>query len=165
MEVPHEFAMRVKSLLRQFGNTMAAGNTSIGSNSVSECQSQQQEGGQSLPLPPTQAHVQSIKAISERHGFSEDPQTEPSRAIATVTSVSQSSPQWVLFVVRRGMGYHLAQIAVQNISSLEFFKKLRCEYFRLRGLWRYFSMWRYSHCDFYKVRPEFDRDFKLQSDS
>ncbi|KAJ5429553.1 hypothetical protein N7491_006569 [Penicillium cf. griseofulvum] len=58
----------------------------------------------------------------------------------------------VLFLAKQGGDYRLAQIGVSNTNSHTFFITMRKEYFRLRGVIRgWFSVWRYSHCDFYKV--------------
>jgi hypothetical protein len=46
----------------------------------------------------------------------------------------------------------LSQIKLAaNMTTPEFFKVLRKTYLRGRGLARYFSVWKYHHCDFYRV--------------
>jgi hypothetical protein len=56
----------------------------------------------------------------------------------------------VLFIVKQGAEYKLAQICVKGLSCHIFFSTLRQKYFQLRGFLRsWFSVWRYSHCDFY----------------
>lgn len=58
----------------------------------------------------------------------------------------------VLFLVKRGDNYRLAQICVGDMSANTFFGSLKEEYFRLRGVLRgWFSIWRFSHCEFYKA--------------
>ena len=58
----------------------------------------------------------------------------------------------VLFLAKQGGDYRLAQICVSNMTCHTFFSTMKMEYFRLRGVLRgWFSVWRYSHCDFYKV--------------
>jgi hypothetical protein len=58
----------------------------------------------------------------------------------------------VLFLTKRGADYKLSQICIGGLNSHSFFGTLKEEYFRLRGVIRgCFSIWRYSHCDFYKV--------------
>lgn len=58
----------------------------------------------------------------------------------------------VLFLAKKGGDYRLAQICVSNMTCHTFFSTMKMEYFRLRGVLRgWFSVWRYSHCDFYKV--------------
>lgn len=60
----------------------------------------------------------------------------------------------VLLVVRpKKDHYRLAQIDVNDLTTTEgFFVDLRSEYFRLVRPWRrYLSVWRFSHCDFYRV--------------
>lgn len=58
----------------------------------------------------------------------------------------------VLFLAKKGDDYRLAQICLDNTNSHTFFSTLKEEYFRLRGVLRgRLSVWRFSHCDFYKV--------------
>jgi hypothetical protein len=58
----------------------------------------------------------------------------------------------VLFLAKQGGDYKLAQIRVTNANCHTFFRTMKKEYYRLRGLLRgWFSVWRYSHCDFYKA--------------
>lgn len=60
--------------------------------------------------------------------------------------------QRVLLLAKQGEDYKLAQICVGNSNCDIFFGTLKEEYFRLRGVLRgWFSIWRFSHCDFYKV--------------
>ena len=56
----------------------------------------------------------------------------------------------VLFIVKQGTDHKLAQLCVSGLSCHVFFSKLKKEYFHLRGFLRvWFSVWRFSHCDFY----------------
>lgn len=58
----------------------------------------------------------------------------------------------VLFIVNHGGDYKLAQLRVERDNSRSFFKKMKQEYFHLRGFFRgWFGIWRFDHCDFYKV--------------
>ncbi|KAH7224430.1 uncharacterized protein BKA55DRAFT_527310 [Fusarium redolens] len=66
----------------------------------------------------------------------------------------------VLFLVKRGEDYKLAQICASGLNCQIFFRKLREEYFHLRGFFRaWFSVWRYSHCDFYMCEKFDDHEF------
>jgi hypothetical protein len=59
----------------------------------------------------------------------------------------------VLLIVKRGSQYKLSQIETIRHSNFTFFSSLKADYFLLRGFFRrWFSVWRYSHCDFYRVR-------------
>lgn len=59
----------------------------------------------------------------------------------------------VMLLVRSHYDYYLAQLDVSGTNTVQFFAMLRKEYLRLRGFFaRYFSVWRFSHCDFYRVR-------------
>jgi hypothetical protein len=58
----------------------------------------------------------------------------------------------VIFMVKHGTDYKLAQICVSGVSCHDFFSTLSRKYFHLRGFLRsWFSVWRYSHCDFYRA--------------
>ncbi|OTA69145.1 hypothetical protein K449DRAFT_411975 [Hypoxylon sp. EC38] len=66
----------------------------------------------------------------------------------------------VLFVVKRGPDYKMAQIGVDMLPCHVFFSTLRAKYFDLRGFLRsWFSVWRYSHCDFYMCEKFDDHEF------
>ncbi|GKT97673.1 nucleoside phosphorylase domain protein [Colletotrichum tofieldiae] len=59
-----------------------------------------------------------------------------------------------------GLDYGLAQIDVESLSCSRFFRDLRSSYFDLRGTLRtWFSVWRYSHCDFYMCEKFEDHEF------
>lgn len=77
---------------------------------------------------------------------------------STNTSTQLSTPilpsYRILLLVRTGRDYKLSQIDVSVLSCNQFFSRLRTSYLGLRGFLRtYFSVWRYSHCDFYMVTP------------
>lgn len=56
-------------------------------------------------------------------------------------------------MVQKGLDYRLAQLEVTGHTCHTFFSSMKNEYFNLRGtLRKWLSVWRYSHCDFYKVR-------------
>ena len=76
-----------------------------------------------------------------------------SNPVGTASSPNQMHNSWVLLVVRSRNQFKLTQINVESLTTDMFFKQLHSDYFRLRGrLVNYFSVWCYSHCDFYKVR-------------
>ncbi|KAL4957536.1 hypothetical protein BDW69DRAFT_180461 [Aspergillus filifer] len=63
--------------------------------------------------------------------------------------------------------YLLSQIDVHKFDDDTFFQALRSEYYRLRGRMRnWFSVWRYSHCDFYQFHKFDDAAYapKLKDD-
>jgi len=107
------------------------------------------------PSSQTHSNGQTSSTAQSTIGSPHDPQqvlgSGPSRraAVRPLRSISG----WVFLVVKRGGDYRLSQINVHGHASIDFFRHLRAEYFRLRGLFpRYFSVWVFSHCDFYKVR-------------
>lgn len=70
---------------------------------------------------------------------------------STIAAISITRPH-VLFLAKQGGEYRLSQISVGDMSCNSFVSALKKEYFRLRGHLRgWLSIWRYSHCDFYKV--------------
>lgn len=60
--------------------------------------------------------------------------------------------RYVIILVKRADRYLMSQVDVCELCDNTFFQSLRIEYRRLRGWLRnLFSVWRYSHCDFYQV--------------
>ncbi len=60
--------------------------------------------------------------------------------------------RYVIMLVKRADTHLMSQIDVRQLCDNTFFQSLRKEYRRLRGWLRnLFSVWRYSHCDFYQV--------------
>ena len=75
----------------------------------------------------------------------------PSRLKAKTADINIPDHR-ILFIVKQSTEYKLAQICVNGLNSHTFFSALRHKYFHLRGFLRsWFSVWRYSHCDFYMV--------------
>ncbi|RDL36050.1 uncharacterized protein BP5553_06662 [Venustampulla echinocandica] len=149
-EVPRPFAKRLKSIIRSFPESSIA--------------------MQDLQPPPT-SYRQNSSGPPDRNGgapgqFSKNRQGNMQPA----SSSSANAPQFrtpglkteivdinipnhrVLFIVKQGAEYKLAQICVEGLSCHIFFSTVRQKYFQLRGFLRsWFSVWRYSHCDFYKA--------------
>ncbi|KAL4933233.1 uncharacterized protein BDV17DRAFT_105288 [Aspergillus undulatus] len=70
---------------------------------------------------------------------------------ASFSFAAAAHERYVLLVVRRGSQHFLSQLRVHQSNDDNFFQALRSEYCRLRGWIRtIFSVWRYSHCDFYQ---------------
>jgi hypothetical protein len=94
-----------------------------------------------------------VYKVEQSHGSSSSPSLHLRRSGLKANIVDMSiTRQRVLFLAKRGGDYRLAQICVSNMNSHTFFSSMRKEYYRLRGFLRtWFSVWRYSHCDFYKV--------------
>lgn len=124
-----------------------------------------------IPQPPPEAHTISdpnprsapntsliSSQISYQDHRSQQPNGSPSNSSlhcppSGLTKADISTTQHrVLFLAKQGGDYRLAQISVSNMACHTFFSTMKIEYFRLRGILRgWFSVWRYSHCDFYKV--------------
>jgi hypothetical protein len=63
---------------------------------------------------------------------------------------------YVFLGVKRGDENRVAEINVHGLGDDEFFEALRVEYYKMKGyLRRYFSIWRYKHCDFFMVGTNF----------
>lgn len=86
--------------------------------------------------------------------------SQPSRASDQVvphqlnTNVQGTVKQerYVIILVKRADRCLMSQVDVGQLCDNTFFQALRTEYRRLRGWLRnLFSVWRYSHCDFYQV--------------
>ncbi|CAI7654833.1 unnamed protein product [Penicillium crustosum] len=86
----------------------------------------------------------------------------PSGIKANIADISITRHR-VLFLAKKGGDYRLAQICVSNMNCYTFFSTMKKEYFRLRGVLRgWFSVWRYSHCEFYKFEKFDDHEFTLR---
>lgn len=147
--MPSDFANEVRRLLRQFASSTASGSAS----SANGNSQMQQENGNSIS-EPSQVHIRPADSSDARNGFFSNlkPRSVPKGFTSLTIYTAQSPLQRVLLVVKTGTDHRLAQIPVKDITSFQFFHKLRSEYFKLRGIWRRcLSVWRYSHCDFYKV--------------
>ncbi|KAJ5324219.1 hypothetical protein N7476_002819 [Penicillium atrosanguineum] len=102
--------------------------------------------------------------VGQPGGSSSNPSLHrrPSGLKANIADMSISRRR-VLFLAKKGGDYKLAQIRVSNMNSHTFFSTMKKEYFRLRGVLRgWFSVWRYSHCDFYKFEKFDDHEFALK---
>jgi hypothetical protein len=63
---------------------------------------------------------------------------------------------YVFLGVRRGDENRVAEINVHGLGDDQFFEALRVEYYKMKGyLRRYYSIWRYKHCDFFMVGVKF----------
>jgi hypothetical protein len=67
-------------------------------------------------------------------------------------SIETFMERFIFFGVATGEEYHLSQIETLKLSDDKFFSKLSEEYKRMKGwMRRWFSVWKYSHCDFSMV--------------
>jgi hypothetical protein len=66
---------------------------------------------------------------------------------------AHESPLFVFLMAATGPLTKVSQISItRNTTTSAFFMSLKFEYLRLRGfLRRWFSVWRYSHCEFYQA--------------
>lgn len=140
--VPLQLAKQVRKWCKQLARKPEPTRHSIPSSQRSSAQSQQ-IGAQTATAPRSFSHAASTST--------QQPQVNQATSVNGQIPGDRSAG-WVLIVVRSGSDYHLAQIKVEGCTTDTFFSKLRSEYLRLRGYSaRCFSVWCYSHCDFYRV--------------
>lgn len=145
-EIPLPFARRLKSIINSLPRS---------GDATSNTQ------------PPPAAQVQDSYELHTRSQPSDDRRGNQGQASSSSANALQPGLGWfrprsvgpntsnkrVLFMVKSGADYKLAQISVNGLTCHVFFSALRNKYFRLRGFLRgWFSVWRYSHCDFYMAR-------------
>ncbi|KAK8103008.1 hypothetical protein PG984_016154, partial [Apiospora sp. TS-2023a] len=104
--------------------------------------------------------------------LSSGPSATPARPLSGSHSRSATrqavTPQtWVILLVRRGYNFRLSHLDASVGSCHDFFVTLRTTYFSLRGQLRsWFSVWQYSHCDFYMCEKFEENEFSpTQKDS
>jgi hypothetical protein len=107
-----------------------------------------------LPQRAQQTGQASSGSANVPTNLSRVPQPRAPAATGNATSLTPLiASKWVLLVVEASGGLKLTQLRMQGLDSVSFFVHLRSEFFRLRGCFlRYFSVWGFSHCDFYRVR-------------
>lgn len=114
-------------------------------------------GSSSRSSAPSSQGTQSKSVIGRATGTRPPPQATASsnqQATQTIINIPPINQAFVLFGVkgtRRTL--ELAQInANKYLNDNAFFENMRKQYRELRGCLRYwFSIWRFSHCDFVKV--------------
>lgn len=151
-EVPNTFVKRLQSIIRRLSmDTTATKNTQLPPEAHTRSN-------------PTSCSTPNNSLVSNRitnldHGRQQpggsssnpSPHRRPSGLKANIVDMSITRHR-ILFLAKQGGDYRLAQICVSNLNCHTFFSIMKKEYFRLRGVLRgCFSVWRYSHCDFYKV--------------
>ena len=76
----------------------------------------------------------------------------------TAISALPKMAGYVFLGVKCGDENRVAEINVHGLGDDKFFEELREEYYKMKGyLRRFFSIWRYAHCDFVKFE-KFDYD-------
>ncbi|KAH6714487.1 hypothetical protein BKA61DRAFT_481825 [Leptodontidium sp. MPI-SDFR-AT-0119] len=105
---------------------------------------------------------------SQQNPSGETSSSAPSRPIPPIPSTSTGTNVQtqlhktfhVLLGARSWSDFGLGQILVQDYRDEKFFGDLREEYIKLRGIFAfYFSVWRYSHCDFFEFEKTGDDEF------
>ncbi|KAI1213919.1 uncharacterized protein F4807DRAFT_409698 [Annulohypoxylon truncatum] len=153
VEVPLVFFKRLQSIIRSLPRTTQLPLTQIhgGSSGLASTSNNQ---SQATPPQQNQGHQQSARSHSTNAAQSG---AQLQAALSNTNTLSYR----VILTVKRGIEYKIAQIGVINgLCCQEFFSALKKDYFRLRGFIRaWFSIWRYSHCDFYRCEKFDDHQF------
>ncbi|KAI0120322.1 hypothetical protein F4776DRAFT_633767 [Hypoxylon sp. NC0597] len=158
-EVPSSFAKRLRSIIRSL-----APSSTPPENIQPPPASYQGNGSGSATNRSSQSHGQSTQSSQRYDGqsVSSSPAnaSQPRLRFPASTNPPTMHSHRVLFVVKRGADYKMAQIGVRKLPCHVFFSTLRAKYFELRGSFRgWFSVWRYSHCDFYMCEKFDDHEF------
>ncbi|KAI1409804.1 hypothetical protein F5Y13DRAFT_88541 [Hypoxylon sp. FL1857] len=157
-EVPPSFTKHLKSIVRSLPRSSTTfqnlqpppvpfygngGGSASNQNSQSQGQSTQNSQGYSQPTKSSPGNA-----------------TQPGTWRPPTSALSNTLSHCILFVVKKGAEYKMAQISVSKNPCYVFFSTLRAKYFDLRGFLRsWFSVWRYSHCDFYMCEKFDDHEF------
>ncbi|KAF2111394.1 hypothetical protein BDV96DRAFT_602996 [Lophiotrema nucula] len=137
MDVPRPFGDRLYELVQAASNSSNDGDVSSSVvQTMPETQSAPQMQAQHRQLPGT-ISLASLTANTS------DPSASNGQTAVVITGR-------ILFVVESGDSLELTQIPVHGKRTIDFFRNLRSDYFKLRGYWRtHLSVWRFSHRDFY----------------
>lgn len=166
--MPEYFAAEIERRLEQ-RELSSTTQTSPGSSAATpQSSSQNASSMRGAPSMSSRSDSSSISGDSEAQStsgssFSSSPSvTGAGRSKKTAQATARQTITYVLLGTTVGEEVDLAQIEIQGHTDEQFFRELRTEYFKLRGSFRqFFSIWRYSHCDFVKVRltqcPSLDR--------
>jgi hypothetical protein len=150
--IPEAFANRLDQLIQtrplgERNNTSSSSSSGLAPPSSAANQSQQSGGSSSSGIP-----LSTLSGIGSPGG--PVPDFAPTDLERAPNILGNRHALRVLLVVRIGQIHTLSQIQLRarNWTTAQFFGSLRCEYNRLRGHARQlFSVWRFSHCDFYQV--------------
>jgi hypothetical protein len=145
--VPRAFAEIVDNLLKTASKpgTAAGKGSSVMKPQLQKLNSSPPNASNLANAPLVRVNLQPSSSTS----IAANQSTGPLKSQEGSASQTSRAPMSVFFVVNAGSDNHLAQIKAINVSTHQFFYKIRKEYYRLRGSLRsWFSIWRYSHCDF-----------------
>jgi hypothetical protein len=133
--------------ISQFNQTTTGGRSGVASSQVG---SQDSSSGDTTSQNVHQNQAPSQSQTIQRHQIAQNNGAGPGPS-----RHSKIVDQRILLIVQNGFDHYLAQIVLEQMGTNQFFDKLKAEYFRLKGIpRRLLSVWRLSHCDFYKVSSE-----------
>jgi hypothetical protein len=120
------------------------------------------------PVAPPPVHPKPSSSLSQNEEIPlgkmgqslrpEAPEQSPFKLTADQLALQRKQTQQnfsrrVLLLVGSGNLYRLSQIRLDKMDTAKFFGRMKQEYWRLRGQFqRAFSVWRFSHCEFWQVR-------------
>lgn len=141
------FAEKLRSIIHSFGRgSLPTGNIQGLAASPSHIQPSNQQS------PRQNSTSQPRQNVQQSSGSSPIQAIQGNSQGSGTTTGNGSSNHRLLFVARKGLEYKLAQLEVTGHTCHTFFRSMKNEYFSMRGaLRKWLSVWRYNHCDFYKV--------------
>ncbi|WQF76806.1 Putative nucleoside phosphorylase superfamily [Colletotrichum destructivum] len=157
-EIPVEFAKRLESAMKRHPKSSPSSSQSPPSHPFTTSSRSNSK--------PVSSNTESRPAQARGQGYTGSPPSTQTRPSITASSAIQTPTQRPLFdyrillMVRSGSDYQLAQIGVEPLKCHQFFRDLKARYRGLRGYVRmWFSVWVYSHCDFYMCEKFEDHEF------
>lgn len=155
VKVPLAFSKRLQKIIRSLPRTAQSSPVAI-QGASSGLAGPSNNPNQTNPSQNNLRYQQSTSSPST----SVQPGPQGQGAVSSTALLSG----YILLMVEKGEDYKIAQIDVSGSSYREFFYTLRNEYSSLRGFIRmWFSIWKYSHCDFYMCEKFDDHQFGPQT--
>ncbi|KAI2464067.1 hypothetical protein F4781DRAFT_414221 [Annulohypoxylon bovei var. microspora] len=150
-EVPSPFAKRLQSIIRSLVQSTQPSSASFHGNSSSSSNTNNQNH---IKYPPSNQKPHQVANSSSANAIQSTSQPQ------NVASNTNAQDHRILFMVKRDTEYKISQINISGLSCQRFFSTLKKDYFRLRGfIPNWFSIWRFSHCDFYMCEKFDDHQF------
>ena len=119
-----------------------------------------------LPSHAPGVSLQTQATSGNNPGFSQQDSNRatPSGSGRTVNNASSKLSGHIFIGIKCKDEHRIVEINVHGFGDDQFFKELRTEYYELKGyLRRYFSIWRFKHCDFVKVNTTLAQHYALHS--
>lgn len=103
-------------------------------------------------LSPSPSSTFNKDRLSHTRTLSSQGSTTLAGSIASQQDIDDFMQRFVFLSIKKGQNLCLAQISVWNVGDQGFFAALRREYRKHKGWFRkWFSVWKFAHCDFTMV--------------